>query len=549
MPNSLLTGVSGLLAHQRLLDLVGNNIANVNTIGFKSQRAIFADLLNETIRPASSGNIGSAGGSNPTQIGGGVKLQATDRKFSQGSLESTGEQFDVAISGDGFFVVTDGVTDFYTRAGMFSPDDNGILTAPGGLKVKRFPGVGEADGINPAFQIPGTSDTRIPIGSTIAGVRTTNLTLTGNLSANLTPDLQEVMSSRRAFQEGGNPATGATLLNNLDDNKGLYGATPEEIHFSGTETNGDQLSFSLMATNATTLQDVVNAINANVTGFTAAIVASGNIELTAVDKGPSVFKLQIQDAPGGTGTTDFLSHAFGVTTEGKWADTYPQTVTVYDEQGGAHEVTLEFEKVDTHEWTMRASLNPSEGVFTDGVVTNIKFNDDGSLQGTGDTTLQMQINGLSLPQELSLSFLNPDTLEGLTHYRAKSSLIPTQNGSAPGVITSITIEADGKVSGIASNGRTFTVAQLAIAGFRNAKGLTALRDNLFQVSLSSGEPELGLASSGSRGELRGGQLETSNVDIAFEFTRLIVAQRGFAANARTITVSDEMLEELTNIIR
>ena len=108
MANSLLTGVSGLLAHQRLLDLVGHNIANVNTIGYKSQRVLFSDLAYETLRGATSSNVPQKGGTNPNQIGLGVKLAATDRKFSQGSLESTGEQFDMALSGDGFFVVNDG---------------------------------------------------------------------------------------------------------------------------------------------------------------------------------------------------------------------------------------------------------------------------------------------------------------------------------------------------------------------------------------------------------------------------------------------------------
>ena len=129
MPNALLTGVSGLLAHQRLLEVVGSNISNVNTTAFKAQRAIFADLMYETIQPATSANEGNRGGTNPNQIGLGVKIAQTDRKFSQGSLENTGEQFDLAVDGPGFFVVTDGLSEFYTRSGMFSLDNEGILVA------------------------------------------------------------------------------------------------------------------------------------------------------------------------------------------------------------------------------------------------------------------------------------------------------------------------------------------------------------------------------------------------------------------------------------
>ena len=138
MPNSLLTGVSGLVAHQRLLDVVGNNLANMNTTAFKSQRILFGDLLYETIQPATSSNEGSNGGTNPNQIGGGVKVAGTDRSFGQGALENTGGQFDLAISGGGFFSVTDGNRDYYTRAGAFSLDEQGFLVAPGGFHVKRF---------------------------------------------------------------------------------------------------------------------------------------------------------------------------------------------------------------------------------------------------------------------------------------------------------------------------------------------------------------------------------------------------------------------------
>lgn len=124
-----------------------------------------------------------------------------------------------------------------------------------------------------------------------------------------------------------------------------------------------------------------------------------------------------------------------------------------------------------------------------------------------------------------------------------------QNGFAPGSLASINVSSDGIIAGVATNGRTFEVAQLAIASFRNVKGLQGRGNNLYEESLNSGPVQLGTALSGDRGSISVGQLEGSNVDIAFEFTRLIVAQRGFSANARTITVTDEVLEELTNLIR
>jgi flagellar hook protein FlgE len=195
------------------LEIVGHNIANVNTAGFKSQRAVFSDLLYETMRPASSASDGGLGGTNPSQIGLGVKLAQADRKFSQGSLEATGEQFDLAISGDGFFVLSDGKSDYFTRAGNFSLDEQGLLVSSGGMRATRVAGIGEPDGVYPGFQVPGETVVRVPLGMPLPGVATAEASVTGNLSANLTPPLQTVMTSRAPMTTAGNvPATGATTL-------------------------------------------------------------------------------------------------------------------------------------------------------------------------------------------------------------------------------------------------------------------------------------------------------------------------------------------------
>ncbi len=200
-------------------------------------------------------------------------------------------------------------------------------------------------------------------------------------------------------------------------------------------------------------------------------------------------------------------------------------------------------------WNMTASIDPSEGSMISAVVNSITFGDNGVLQGTSPAVLSMQINGQALPQQINLDFSGTNVFDRLTHFKQASDLNASSDGAAAGVIVSVRVEKDGSVKGIASNGQVFTVAQLAIASFANPKGLNAIGDLLYQQSLNSGQPVIGLGLSGGRGEVQAGQLEASNVNVAFEFTRLIVAQRGFAANARAITVGDEVLEELTNIIR
>ncbi len=551
MANSLLTGVSGLLAHQRLLDLVGHNIANVNTIGYKSQRVLFSDLAYETLRGATSSNVPQKGGTNPNQIGLGVKLAATDRKFSQGSLESTGEQFDMALSGDGFFVVNDGSSDFYTRAGMFRLDEEHKLVAPSGMRVKRIPGVGEPAFGLPAFQIPGDDDIRVPLGSIIPGTATGEVELTGNLDARNTPPLAEVMQSPQPFTVSatGQPATLATLLNDVDTVRTPY-AGGDQLVISGVNADGTDITpFNMAVDGTTTIQDLINTINGAAVGFTASLDINGNLRLDANNTGPSQFGVNFRDATGNTGQGSFTGHSPVTVIEGKIADTYSETVNVIDSRGEAHEIDLTFEKVADDVWRMTADMSIQDGTVVDGVIDDITFNDDGSLRSTGDSTLSFDFNGIGLTQDVDFLFDANSGLQSLSHRALNSALSRSQDGAEAGTLESVGLQRDGTLVGISSNGRIVNIAQLAIASFRNPKGLVALGDNLYQRTLNSGDPEVGLAGSGARGEVFSTQLESSNVDLAFEFTRLIVAQRGFSANARTITVSDEVLEELTNIIR
>ena len=547
MPNSLLTGVSGLISHQRLLDTVGHNIANMNTMGYKSNRILFADLLYETIRPASSSNDGQTGGINPNQVGGGVKVAATDRNMGQGALENTGEGLDFALSGAGFFVVTDGVNDYYTRAGAFSLDEEGTLVAQGGLKLKRFSSAGEGDALSPGFQIPGESQIRVPIGAPIEGVLTTTVQMTGNLSSLLNPASQRVLETS-AFKAGGTPATGATLLKDLD----LPGTaepyqTGDAIIISGTLGDNSSAGSNTLTIdeNTTTLQDLIDAINAQFTGATSAIDADGKISVTSDTAGKSSLAVSLTNE---SRNRFSLTGIFQPTVDGANAGESTTLVDVYDVQGGKHELDVTFIKETDDAWTMKAKFkNAESGEFIDDTIENIVFDDSGALLATGEPAITFRINGIEAPQTILFSF--SENSNRLTHFKSSSNLIPVANGSAPGVLSSINVDKDGLIKGVASNGQTFDLAQLAIANFRNPKGLSALANNLFGTSLNSGQAEIGVGGSGGRGEVQSGQLEASNVDIALEFTRLIVAQRGFAANARTITVTDQMLQELTNIIR
>lgn len=547
MPNALQTGVSGLIAHQRQLDIVANNLANLNTTAFKSQRALFTDLVYERLSPATGSNGATIGGTDPLEIGSGVRTAQTQRNFSQGGLDATGQPLDFALQGEGFFVLNNGVQDVYTRNGAFSLDTNGFLIDPStGFTVRRFGSVGEGNGDGPSFQVPGDNRIKIPIGSTIFGSATTTTTFDGILDSASQGPRAETLTSSAAYESSGAPATTATLLDDLDTNITDY-QVGDTIEISGTNPDGSTFNTSLAA-NGATLGDLVNAINAAATDATATLDADGNLVFTADNTGEASMSLAVTDGATNTGSTLFSTHNMIVTTNGKEGDTLGGSIEVFDVRGDAHEVGYTFQKVSPSVWDLTFHMDPDEGNVISGEVRNIQFNDDGSLIGIngisdGVGEIELSFDGVVQPQTVAIR------LGDLSHIASDFAISTTQDGNEPSKLSSVRINSDGTLQGISSTGRTFDIAQMAIASFRNPNGLSAVGNLTFESTLNSGTVELGIAGSNGRGTVRGGQLESSNVDVAYEFTQLIVAQRGFSANARTITVADEVLEELTNIIR
>ena len=555
MANSLLTGISGLRGHQKMLEVVGNNLANLNTTAYKTSRTLFSDLMYEIQRGTSSSSSGLLGSVNSVQIGTGSRLSQVDLNFAQGNLESTGNDLDLAMDGGGFFVASSGERSYFTRAGAFSLDESGYLSDPStGYLVKRFGPTGEPNGDLPAFQTPGDDRVYIPKGVSIPGQVSTQMEIKGNLSSTSTgPVAQEVMTSTPLLA-GGLPATLTTQLSDLDSNTVNYIAG-DKILISGRRTDGSNPTVTeLILTPTSTVGDLVNALNSSFAGATVTIDGLGNIVGTANATGPSFLSMSFSDGPTNTGRSDFEDHEMILTRRGKEADTVFQSVEVFDESGAGHTIGLRMTKQADQSWTLVASVSPTEGTILDSLVEGISFQPDGSFaqvtgSGVGDSNITVQFRGQPAPQTITLRFGTPAQFDGLTALGQASRLQLTPDGFPPGELAEVQIDTDGKVFGLASNGLKIPLAQLAIASFRNPDGLVAIGNNYYTSSLASGNPDIGTALSGSRGALRAGQLEGSNVDLALEFTRLIIAQRGFSANARTITVTDEILQELTSIIR
>jgi len=423
MGTAIYAGVSGLQNQQRALDIIGNNIANVNTTGFRSGRVLFQDLFSQTIQGA-SGATGGRSGTNPAQVGLGVGLANIDINFNQGSFLTTNIASDLGIQGDGFFVVSDGMAKFYSRDGSFSLDPSGYLMDPAtGFRVQGFSAVaGIVDTTG------GTGDIAIEIGGSAVARATKSITFGGNLDARAVPSDPDW------------PPVGRTLA--------VFDSQGKQVNLTFTFTR-------VAAPPANTFDLVVTSDQGTVGGDATA------------------------------------------------ASPFPVT-----------------------------------------------FDNDGQVEA-GSASANVIVTGMSGVDDLDVT-VDLSTLTQLGGSGSTAShtvAVRSQDGFSPGVLESFTVGGNGVINGMYSNGLTQSLGQIVLARFSNPGGLTRVGKNLFGVSPNSGIPQIGEPQSGGRGSLVGGVLEGSNVDLATEFTRLIIAQRSFQANARSITTADTILGETVNLVR
>ena len=400
MGTSLTASSSGLRVHQNMLDVVGNNLANLNTPGYKSQRIRFSSQFSVLLESA-SGPSANGGGKNPVEIGLGVQVAGIDTRFEQGTTEATGNKLDLAIQDAGFFVVRDGGKYLATRAGAFSVDArNYLVDSSTGNRVQRAGTVGEGTSTAPAFQIPGNNDISIRHGMTIPGRATQNVTFRGNLDARADSPLSTVLTAGQPFKIGGDPATANTLLNDLDQTVSPYVAG-DRIMIQGSRVDGSSVEAAFVATG--TAADTLGALISSIStaflsatpgiGATAKLDADGRIQLTANEPGSSKLTLALgsdpADAAAGSGVTEFTN--FQRTVEGRDGGSTTTVMEIFDGQFTAHNVSFTFRKQSNSTWNLVASLDGSTGTIKgfgeDNIVSGLRFNEDGSLAGVDGTAV------------------------------------------------------------------------------------------------------------------------------------------------------------------
>ena len=574
--SSLFAGVSGLNANGTALSVIGNNIANMSTVGFKSSKATFADLISSSM----------SGGSGSLQTGIGVALTSIQGNFSQGSLATAASVLDLAIDGNGFFQVRDtqGGT-YYSRAGQFKLDKNNNVVDPGGFQLQGF--LANATGT-----ITGSIGS-ISLPATTASPRATTL---GFLAANLNSGT--VIAGTKGNVVGSATSATTSAVGNLSFNINLNGDGAQTVTVAAGLTGAALASAIQNAVRSLTPTDPFRAVaytdftasvdTAGIFTFTSGLAGmtnnttagTGSVVVTANGADTLAANLNMLAGTSTTGADFSISDPTGTSN-------FSTSMTVYDSLGNSHLLTAYFTKVGTNTWNYNITANSNEIVtanynaanidMTLGIVrvgagtltfgtngtldresTALRF-DDGTAGGaSGALPGQMQIDfiGATPDQLLTYNFGTSVTtdggsgLDGTTQFGSQSSVVQqTQDGFAAGILQAFAIEGDGTINGRFSNGQLRVLAQVVLSRFPDPLGLTRIGSNLFAESGTSGQPVTGVPQSAGLGRLKSNTLELSNVDLGESFIDMIAAQRGFQANSRVITTSDEILQELVNLKR
>ena len=567
MMRSLYSGVSGLKTHQTKMDVIGNNIANVNTVAYKTQSITFSELMYQTTQGASGPNaVTGTGGTNAKQIGLGVKSGAISTSItSQGATQTTGNPFDLKITGNAFFVVSSGKDNYFTRDGSFYVDAAGNLAmSSNGYNVMGWQVNEETMSIKKdtvsALRIMSAENMTYPPEAT------TRAYVSGIIDKN---DAQVATEDGKIMNLGFFDSLGyaytAKLSMKSTDTEGQYSVELKDILDSNGQSVMSKYDDITLGSPIDVARTQTLALNAgytfdgtNLNYVDTATGTTGTFPLNAT--------LLTDDAGGLTSVQKLgkLANAYGFDT---YADFARQIYT--DSIAVPPTTTTMGELVTAGTIIQTAGVGP--GIAADGTLTVTGERTTGGLvQYDTATGIIRSVNNSTANLNLSLDF-GDDTLPAGPFNTIKvdfstssnfnnngTSTISATNGDLDGLgtgrklgeLSGVSIQNNGMIYASYDNGQTKLLGQIAVAEFANASGLSKEGDNLYAATMNSGEFDgIGTDITAGGGYLSTGVLEMSNVDLSAEFTEMITTQRGFQANSRIITVSDTLLEELVNLKR
>jgi len=564
LTGALYTGLSGLSVNQTEMNVVGNNIANVNTVAFKSSSAVFSPQFYVT-NQAGSAPDGNFGGSNPSQTGLGAQVAAITQNFTQGTIQPTGNDTDMAINGAGFFVTQDAANgQQFTRAGSFTLNANDQLVTSSGSYVQGY-GTTSAGTV-----IPGTlQNLTIPLGSETIAKATSTASLTGNLAADGTvAGGSSVLDTQDLTLAGGagTPTAASTLTSLVTASSGAAAFTSGQVLTFTPERDGSALpSETFTVTPTSTVADLQTFFN-NSLGIDTSVAGAGTNIIAGT--APNSIDLQITGNSGADNALTIPSGSFadaaGNTpltftadpTSDPTGESTTTSMTLYDSLGSPVTVNLTTVLQSTSNagtsWKFYAtSANNEDPANPGGTLVGtgtLNFNTAGQLTSeTGnDLTIHRSGTGAQALMPVTLDFSGVSALSEDAAHTGSSISMSTQDGIQIGTLTSFSVGADGIITGSFDNGDTKTLGQLALATFNNPNGLNDLGGNNYAASTSSGTPVIAAADRLGGGTIQSGSLEQSNVDLSTEFTNMIVASTGFSAASRVISTSDQMLTDLLN---
>lgn len=580
---AMFTGLSGLAVNARRLEVIGNNISNVNTTAFKSNRMMFAPLFSRNFGLGTGPN-GVTGGTNPGQIGLGAAVSGTQRNFNTGGVTSTGIPTDIAIEGAGFFIVEEANSQYFTRDGAFRFNANNELTTVGGARLQ---GYGVDDNFNIVEGV--LTNIAIPLGVATIAEATENVEFSGNLNADGDVATTGTVLDFARLQDGGGTdiAIGGSILA-IEGAGGPVFTPGDTITISGAERGGKVIpdaTFTVGAPPAgdgTSMQELVDWMQ-DVLG----VVPDGGYNPAdplqpGVEPGSASMTGGVLTFIGNWGEMNELTLAadnFIVNTASGEANPFIPTVTqpatgesvrttftVYDTLGSPLNVdlTMVLAREDTDGTYWRAFLHSDDDTDirlhletgANEQVPYLQFDNFGKL--VTDLAISVELDRLDTgaqdPLMFNLNFesdggrvtalSSPDGPAGV------STLASTfQDGSPLGVLTNFAVGIDGTLTGGFSNGLTRTIGQLVLANFTNAEGLVDTGGGLYRSGPNSGSPLVAEPLEFGTGRTLGGSLELSNVDLSTEFTNMILTSTGYSAASRVITTSDQLLQQLLLIGR